>query len=282
VTKRKSAKRKPAKPKASKPTKPKVTPKGARAKVQRPSRGAAARKGAPRIHSGVRRPSRGAAARGQIAIDGPAGAGKSTAARLLAAALGYIYVDTGAMYRAVGLAAKRRGIDPDDQDAVAPLVAGVTLSVDAHGTRVHLDGRDVTAELRTPDAAAWSSRIAAHALVRTRLLARQRALAEKGGVIMDGRDIGTVVLPNADYKFFLTASTDERARRRHAEDLGGGTPIDLAATRAEIAARDERDRARAVAPLVPAADAFVIDTSTMNAEAVVARMLQTVRERARP
>jgi cytidylate kinase len=200
----------------------------------------------------------------------------------LAAALGYVYVDTGAMYRAVGLAAKRQGINPDDPQAVAPLVAGVTLSADTKGTHVHLDGQDVTAELRTPEAAAWASRIAAHALVRARLLSQQRVLAAKGGVIMDGRDIGTVVLPDAAYKFFLTASTDERAQRRHAEDVGGGISGDLAATRAEIEARDRRDRERAIAPLVAAADAFVIDTSTLTPKAVVARMLRTVRARARP
>ncbi len=247
-----------------------------------PPRGAAARPGAPRIHSGVRRPSRGAAARGQIAIDGPAGAGKSTAARLLAAALGYVYVDSGAMYRAIGLAAKRRRVDPDDAAAVVSLVPAVTLAADERGTHVHIDGEDVTNEIRMPDAGAWASRVAAHPRVRRRLLAQQRALAARGGVVMDGRDIGTVVLPKAGCKFFLTASTAERARRRHAEDRRAGASGDLAATRSEIEARDRRDRARAIAPLVAAADAIVIDTSRLSPEGVVARMLEAVRARARP
>ncbi len=250
--------------------------------TSRPTRAKGARTGAPGIHSRVRRPSRAAGARGQISIDGPAGAGKSTVARLLARALGYIYVDTGLMYRAVGLAAKRSGIDPDDAAAVAPLVENVTLSADRSGTRVHLEGRDVTAELRGPDAGSWASRIAAHALVRTRLLAQQRALAERGRVVMDGRDIGTVVLPGADCKFFLTASADERARRRSAEDVGRGGRSDLAATRAELEVRDRRDRERAAAPLCAAADAVVIDTTSLTPDAVVERMLETVRARARP
>src|SRR5262249_4572183 len=159
-------------------------------------------------------------ARGQIAIDGPAGAGKSTVARMLARALGYIYVDSGAMYRAVGLAAKRRGVDPDDAAAVAKLVTAVRLSADAAGTHVHLGDEEVTAQIRASDAGAWASRVASHPHVRTRLLAQQRVLAAEGGVVMDGRDIGTVVLPRAGCKFFLTASAEERARRRHAEDHG--------------------------------------------------------------
>jgi cytidylate kinase len=217
-----------------------------------------------------------------IAIDGPAGAGKSTAARRLAAALDYTYVDSGAMYRAVGLAARRHGVDPDDAAAVAALVDGVTLVADAGGTRVLLDGDDVTRELRAPDAGAWASRVAPHALVRARLLDRQRALAAEGGIVMDGRDIGTVVFPDAECKFFLTASTDERARRRQAEEAGSGAASDLAATRAEIEARDRRDRDRSIAPLRAAPDAIVIDNSTLTVDAVVARMLEAVRARARP
>ena len=217
-----------------------------------------------------------------IAIDGPAGAGKSTAARRLAAVLGYRYVDSGAMYRAVGLAARRRGVDPDDAEVVATLVVAVTFVVDAGGTRVLLEGEDVTAEMRAPDAGAWASRVAAHALVRARLLDRQRELAADGGVVMDGRDIGSVVFPDADCKFFVTASADERARRRQAEDAANGVASDLAATRAEIEARDRRDTERAVAPLRAAADAIVIDTSTLTPDAVVARMLERVRACARP
>ncbi len=243
-------------------------------------------KGAPRIHSGARRPSRGAAERGQnqlvITIDGPAGAGKSTAARRLAAALGYAYVDSGAMYRAVGLAARRHGIDPEDAAAIADLVERVTFVAEPECTRVLFDGADVTAELRAADAGAWASRIATHALVRERLVERQRALAAEGGIVMDGRDIGTVVFPDARHKFFLTASADERARRRQAQDAGSGVARDVSAARAEIDARDRRDRERAIAPLRPAADAIVIDNSALTPDAVLARMLKTVRARARP
>jgi cytidylate kinase len=218
-----------------------------------------------------------------IAIDGPAGAGKSTAARALAAELGYRYVDSGAMYRAVGWAARTRGVDPADAAAVAPLADLVDLAVDpARGTRILVDGRDVTDDIRAHDAGEWASRIAVHPPVRARLVARQRALAADGGVVMDGRDIGTVVFPAAECKFFLTASTDERARRRHADDAAAGTAIDVATTRADLEARDRRDRDRAVAPLRAAPDAIVVDSSALSPAAVVARMLEVVRARARP
>ena len=225
------------------------------------------------------------AARGLvIAIDGPAGAGKSTAARALAARLGYLHVDSGAMYRVVGLAVRERGIDPGDADALAALVdaVAITLRDEPSGQRVFLDGRDVTAEIRAPAAGEWASRIAAVPQVRASLVARQRAFAAAGGVVMDGRDIGTVVFPDADCKFFLVASADERARRRQGDLLAAGTPGDLTATRAEIEARDRRDRERVHAPLRAAPDAIVIDTSRLAPEAVVARMLETTRARARP
>lgn len=217
-----------------------------------------------------------------IAVDGPAGAGKSTAARRLAQALGYTYIDSGAMYRAVGLAACRRGVDADDTAAIAPIVDGVTLVPGPDGARVLLDGVDVTAELRGPEVGAWASRVAAQPVVRARLLDRQRALAAAGGIVMDGRDIGTVVFPQADYKFYLTASTDERARRRHSEDAASGVASELDGTRAEIEDRDRRDRERAVAPLRPADDAILIDTSALSPDEVVTRLLETVRARARP
>ncbi len=216
-----------------------------------------------------------------IAVDGPAGAGKSTAARGLAAALGYTYVDSGAMYRAVALAARRTGVDLDDGDAVAACVDRIALVPDASGTRVLVDGGDVTGEIRAADAGAWASRVAAQPAVRARLLGRQRELAVGGGVVMDGRDIGTIVFPGADCYFFLIASTEERARRRHAEDAARGAASDAIATRAAIEERDRRDRERAVAPLRPAADAIVIDTSMLTREEVVARMLETVRARAK-
>lgn len=217
-----------------------------------------------------------------VAIDGPAGAGKSTLARRLAAALGYTYVDSGAMYRVVGLAAHERGIDPNDPAALAQLVDGLDFALrpDPAGQRVLLAGRDVTDALRTSVAGEWASRVAAIPEVRTRLVARQRQLGDEGGIVMDGRDIGTVVFPTADCKFFVTASPAERARRR-AREIGAGEG-DLAEIQSQIEARDARDSARAHAPLRPAVDAELVDTTDLTAEEVVTRLLKRVLERARP
>lgn len=211
-----------------------------------------------------------------IAIDGPAGAGKSTAARALARALGYRYFDSGTLYRAVGVAARRRGLDPADGKALAALVAGLRIAVE--GERVLLDGDDVTAAIRAPEAGDWASRVAAVPEVRRGLIDRQRDLAAAGGIVMDGRDIGTVVLPDADRKFFVTASLTERARRRQAEH----PEEEPAAVRAAIAARDRRDAERAVAPLRAAPDAVVIDTSGLGPAAVLDALLAAVHGRARP
>jgi len=219
-----------------------------------------------------------------IAIDGPAGAGKSTAARALATRLGYNYVDSGAMYRVVGLAARDRGVDANDAAALAALVDAldITLRDAPSGTYVLLDGRDVTAEIRAPVVGEWASRVAAVAEVRTRLVARQRALAAAGGVVMDGRDIGTVVFPDADCKFFVVANADERVRRRQGDLRAAGMAGDLATVRAEIDGRDRRDCERAHAPLRAAPDAIVIDSSCLSPEGVVARMLEAIRARASP
>jgi cytidylate kinase len=218
--------------------------------------------------------------RARIAIDGPAGAGKSTAARGLAAALGYGYFDSGALYRTVGVAARERGLDPNDAAALAGVVPTLEITIEetADGQRVLLDGRDVSRAIREPDAGEWASRVAALPAVRAALIARQRAVAVDGGIVMDGRDIGTVVLPDADGKFFITASVEARARRRHAEHPDER----LDAIREAIEARDRRDRERAVAPLRPAVGAIVVDTSTLTPVEVVNRLLEALGEPARP
>lgn len=219
-----------------------------------------------------------------IAIDGPAGAGKSTVARALAASLGYRHVDSGAMYRVVGLAARESAVDPADATALATLVDTLDFELDENGgrTRVMLAGRDVSDAIREPSVADWASRVAAEPAVRERLVKRQREIAGAGGVVMEGRDIGTVVFPDADCKFFVTASLDERARRRHVELETARMSPDSAATRAEMEGRDRRDREREYAPLRPAEDAVIIDTTGLVPRAVVARMLEVVRARARP
>ena len=217
-----------------------------------------------------------------VAIDGPAGAGKSTLARGLATALGYTYVDSGAMYRVVGLAACERGIDPAAAVALAALVDGLDFALlpDPTGQRVVLEGRDVTDALRTPTAGEWASRVAAIPEVRSRLVAHQRRLGADGGIVMDGRDIGTVVFPAADCKFFVTASPAERARRRAHEV--GASEADLATIQQQIEARDRRDSERAHAPLRVASDAETVDTTGLTVEEAVAQLLKRVLERARP
>ena len=224
----------------------------------------------------------GAGRRLLVAIDGPAGAGKRTAARGLARALGYTYVDSGAMYRVVGLAARERGIDPADAGALGSLVDALDFALvpDPAGQRVLLEGRDVTEAIRSPVAGEWASRVAALPEVRTRLVARQRRLGRDGGIVMDGRDIGTVVFPTADCKFFVTASPAERARRRAREI--GAPERDLEGIQRDIEARDLRDSARAHAPLKPASDAEIMDTTDLTAEEVAQHLLQRVLERARP
>jgi cytidylate kinase len=217
-----------------------------------------------------------------VAIDGPASAGKSTLARALARALGYTYVDSGAMYRVVGLAAHERGIALADRSALAALVAGLdfTLRPDPTGQRVILEGRDVTDAIRTPAAGERASQVAAIPEVRAGLVTRQRALGAAGGIVMDGRDIGTVVFPGADCKFFVTASVAERARRRAAEL---GSPDDqLASIKRQIEIRDQRDTERAHSPLQAASDAELVDTTGQTVEALVMRLLERVLERARP
>jgi len=207
-----------------------------------------------------------------IAIDGPAGAGKSTVAREVAAALGMTYLDTGAMYRCVALAATERGVDPADGEAAAALARELRISFD--GGRVLLDGRDVSAAIRAPEVSAAASAVSVHPGVREAMVARQRELIAGGRYVAEGRDVGTVVSPDAPLKVFLTASEEERARRRAAQ-----TGEDVAAVLAAQRRRDRRDRERAHSPLRPAPDAVELDTTGLTREQVVARVVALARER---
>ena len=214
----------------------------------------------------------------KVAIDGPAGAGKSTLARALAAQLGFTYVDTGAMYRAVALAVLDRGVDPDDADGAAIVAAEAEIELDQE--RVALDGRDVTALIRAADVTAASARVARHPGVRRALVAKQRRIATERDVVMEGRDIGTEVLPDADVKVFLTASIDERAVRRGRE-VGIADDVELRDLKTAIERRDESDTNRALSPLKQAPDAVVVDSTGKTIEGVVAEVVAVVRERLR-
>jgi cytidylate kinase len=219
-----------------------------------------------------------------VTIDGPAGAGKSSVAKLLARRLGYRLLDTGAIYRAVALAAQRRGV-PWTADAAVTLgqvARELDLRFDFVGERnhVYLGGEDVTAAIRTPEISKGSSQVSAHPEVRGALLELQRRLGAGGGVVVEGRDTGTIVFPAAEAKFFLTASEEERTRRRVAELAQAGTVVDFDATLQEIRERDQRDASRDVAPMVPAADALVVDSSTQTLEQIVDFLATQVRVRA--
>lgn len=212
-----------------------------------------------------------------IAIDGPASSGKGTVARRVAEQLGYAYVDTGAMYRAVGLAALRAGIDPTDAAGTTRIAEALQFAFDWHKgqLRVIADREDVSAAIRNEAVGKAASAVAVHPGVRAALLQTQRDLGAGGGVVMDGRDIGTVVLPNADLKIFLDASLEERARRRHAESPGSS----YEQVYAELAARDAQDSGRATAPLKQADDAVRVDTTKHSIDEVVDAVLKLVAER---
>ena len=212
-----------------------------------------------------------------VAIDGPAGAGKSSASRGLATRLGFVYVDTGAMYRAVGVLAAERGLALDDDAGLEHLMDG--LRIEAAGERLIVGGRDLSAAVRSGEAGELASRVSMRAGVRARLVALQRTFGGGEDVVMEGRDIGTVVFPDAGLKIFLTASPEERARRRARELAARGEPADEHRLAADIARRDHRDSERALSPLKPAADAVIIDTSGMDLGAVVARLEALARAR---
>ena len=207
-----------------------------------------------------------------IAIDGPAGAGKSTVARGVAAALGFTYLDSGSMYRCVALAALDRGVDPDDNVALGKLAGGLELELD--GGSVRLDGRDVSEAIRRPEVSAAASRVSVHPAVREAMVARQRRLIDSGRYVAEGRDIGTVVSPEAPLKVYLTASESERARRRAAET---GEPAEQVLE--ALRARDERDRGREHGALRAAEDAVTLDTTGLEAGEVVERVVELARER---
>jgi cytidylate kinase len=222
------------------------------------------------------------AANPNIAIDGPAGSGKSTVALMVAKELGFLYVDTGAMYRAVTLKALREGIDLNDWEAVERVAASASIELIPGGNsmlRVLLNGEDVTQEIRSPEISRCVSLVARVPEVRNRLVELQRSMACRGGVVMEGRDIGTVVLPDAQVKIFLTASPGERARRRREELVKNGANVDQRQVEEEIHAMDKIDTQRDTAPLKPAMDAEIIDSSTIPAEQVVKMILARVSAR---
>jgi cytidylate kinase len=219
-----------------------------------------------------------------VAIDGPAGAGKSTVTRLVAERLGYLLVDTGALYRAVALAVARAGIRFEDEERVGDLAEGLARdeavrvqSSRSGGMLVFLSGEDVSSKIRTQELGQGASIVSAQPRVRHALLALQRAAGRDGGVVLEGRDIGTVVFPDAQAKFFLTASVDERARRRHAQLAAQGTPADLDAVREEVVVRDHRDSTRPIAPLRRAPDAVEVDSSGIGIDEVVERIVSRVK-----
>lgn len=219
-----------------------------------------------------------------IAIDGPAGAGKSTLSRLLAARLGYIYVDTGALYRAVGLCALRRGIIRADEQAdekqMKALLGDLKIYMEFKDGVQHviMNGEDVSQEIRSPEVSMAASKVSAVRCVRNFLLSLQKDIAAKNDIVMDGRDIGTVILPDAQIKLFLTASPEDRAKRRYEEMLNRGETADYEKVLADIRKRDKADSSRGIAPLKPARDAVIVDTTGYELERSLDRLTSIVKE----
>jgi len=210
-----------------------------------------------------------------IVIDGPAGSGKSTISKLLADQLGLSYIDTGAMYRAVALAAHARAVDPTDDNGLAEVCR--TIRIRFEGRRLFMDGRDVSEAIRTPLMDRLSSAVSARPSVRKAMIDLQRKAAEGGGVVMEGRDIGTVVLPDADVKFFLTADPKVRGERRYRGGVEKGESADLTAVVSEIEKRDKNDSERELSPLKPADDAVIIDTTSLSIPQVVEEIRKKIR-----
>lgn len=223
----------------------------------------------------------------RVAIDGPAGAGKSTVAKRLAERLGFLHVDTGSLYRTVALAARRAGAAWDDEPAVARVAEGLVRdrrirmerAPEGGAMRVMLDGEDVSAHIRTPEVSSGASRVSAIAAVRRALLDLQRQAGEAGGVVLEGRDIGTVVFPDAEVKLFLTATPEERARRRFEELTASGVATTFEATLTEQLARDRSDTERPVAPLRRADDAVLVDSTGRGIDDVIEEMVRVVQAR---
>lgn len=215
-----------------------------------------------------------------VAIDGPSGAGKSTVGRALADALGYTYLDTGAMYRAMALRAIEQNISLDDEAALAKAASAAAISFDPTGSRVLLDGRDISDLIRTREVTMAASAVAKMGPVRRELVRRQQELGREGGVVLDGRDIGTVVFPNADVKFYLDAAAENRAQRRFDEQQAKGQEGSYDAILEEIRARDHQDMNRHDSPLVQSIDAIRVDSTELTRSEVMERLLDIVRERA--
>lgn len=216
----------------------------------------------------------------RIAIDGPASAGKSTVAKILAKDLGYIYCDTGAMYRALTYMAMENNISIDDEAGLVQLLQDITITFDpsAEIQKVFVNGKEVTDEIRQSDVTNGVSAVSAHQAVRVELVKRQQEIAKAGGIVMDGRDIGTAVLPDAEIKIFLVASVTERAERRFKENQTKGITTALEVLQQEIADRDYKDSTRKVSPLLQAEDAILVDTTSLSIEGVVAKIKSIIEE----
>lgn len=217
-----------------------------------------------------------------VAIDGPSGAGKSTVSRKAAKAFGFIYVDTGAMYRTIGLAAHRKGLDTKDKSSILPLLPELSIDLkynELGEQRMYLNGEDVSADIRLPEISMCASNVSAMPEVRAYLMDMQRQMAKRYDVIMDGRDIGTVILPDAEVKIFLTASAEERAMRRLKELEAKGVATSFEEVLEDMIKRDAQDSSRAAAPLVPADDAVILDTSSMSFDESVAAVCKLITDK---